>query len=263
MELSLDDPDMQYFVGLLQTDGHHAGNPDGKGRVSLELSGRDSLILRQLSDRLPVHTKIIERTRASNFSESHASCILHIYSMTFRRFLADSGVPAGKKSSIVKPPAECVNSADYWRGVIDGDGSVGWTARGIPFISLVSASEPLAVAYSDFIRHVTGKQRKPGRNSRDNVFNVMVTNITAATLARAMYLEGRGSALSIERKRLSAAELSAWVPPHSRFGVIRSAWSEDQDQVVLSVPVGEAAKILNRTPKSVSVRKSRLAKRLV
>ncbi|WP_082622779.1 LAGLIDADG family homing endonuclease [Terrabacter sp. Root85] len=84
----------------------------------------------------------------------------------------------------VAPPRECgLVSRAYLRGVLDGDGSVGFTRTGAPFVSLVTASEPMARFFEDQVWEVCGVRRSTRRNTRDRVFNVMVTNTSAALMA--------------------------------------------------------------------------------
>ena len=55
----------------------------------------------------------------------------------------------------VAPPRECgLVSRAYLRGVLDGDGSVGFTRTGAPFVSLVTASEPMARFFEDQVWQV-------------------------------------------------------------------------------------------------------------
>jgi hypothetical protein len=49
-----------------------------------------------------------------------------------RQAFIDLGPPVGRKSQIVRPPALPFSEVDYLRGIIDADGSVGFTASGLP-----------------------------------------------------------------------------------------------------------------------------------
>jgi hypothetical protein len=56
----------------------------------------------------------------------------------------------------------------------------------------------------------TGAKRTLKRNARDGIYNVLYTKENAQELAAHLYYPG---CLSLERKRLAAASLEAWVRP--------------------------------------------------
>lgn len=160
----------------------------------------------------------------------------------------------------VAPPRECgLVSRAYLRGVLDGDGSVGFTRTGAPFVSLVTASEPMARFFEDQVWEVCGVRRSTRRNTRDRVFNVMVTNTSAAQMAGHCWQAGDWPVMA--RKASAAAEVAAWQPlpeKAGRCGVKREKWTAAQDELLLSHSLAETAEILGRTMKSVSVRRWRL-----
>ena len=65
---------------------------------------------------------------------------MRIYNWDFRKWIKKY-VPVGKKSYIICPPKEEFSEVDYWRGIIDGDGSLG-IAKSLgnaPFLSVITA----------------------------------------------------------------------------------------------------------------------------
>lgn len=248
-----------YLFGLLQTDGTHEGSVDGKGRVSIELAVRDADILYALRAHLPCFSSVGHRARQTNFSGTteYRSASLRFYAQPARRRLADLGLPPGAKAHTAVPPVEALSAPDYVRGLVDGDGSVGFTAKGYPFISFVTASESLARYFEAIVFEVTGARRRSNRNARDQVFNVMVANQNAVTLARWLYYPG---SMALHRKAAAAAEVLEWTAPSSRYGVARKPWTPEEDAVVLSTPSNaEAATRLARTTQSVNLRRWRLS----
>jgi hypothetical protein len=151
------DPDIAYAIGLLQTDGTHSGSLDGKGRVSLELAIRDEGILTRIASLLPCYSSIGHRTRTTNFADNYETAILRFYDQATRRSAAGAGILVGRKSAEIAPPTGPLAVADYLRGLLDGDGSVGFTRKGEPFVSMVTASPSIARFFCDTIREVCGE----------------------------------------------------------------------------------------------------------
>src|SRR2546421_285365 len=168
----LKDPNHAYLFGFLQADGHLYQNTRNRGKVTIEVSAKDIGLLQQFSQLIPFYSSITTRTRRTNFSEEHVSACWSVYDQRFRQSLLNLGFPAGKKSDIMAVPNVGVSKADYFRGLIDADGSLGMTANGFPFLALVTASESLANAFAAFVLEVTGKRKHVARNTRDGIYNV-------------------------------------------------------------------------------------------
>jgi hypothetical protein len=252
-------PDVAYVIGLLQTDGTHSGSLDGKGRVSLELAVRDEKILARISSLLPCYSSIGHRTRTTNFADKYETAILRFYDQATRRSAAAAGILVGRKSDRIVPPTGPLAVPDYLRGLLDGDGSVGFTRKGEPFVSLVTASPVIARFFCDTIRDVCGVVRTARPNKRDGVYNILVLNLAAASLADWVWYAP--DVLGIERKSVAARQVAVWVPPAdkaARYQVVRKPWTESDDLIVLTHPQAEAARMLGRSISSVSVRKWRL-----
>ncbi|GAB3172334.1 hypothetical protein GCM10027059_41850 [Myceligenerans halotolerans] len=257
MDISaLTQPLFSHLAGLLATDGSHDGHPDRKGRLQIELSERDGELLERIAAAVPWRATMRTRTRTTNFSRgAYTTMTLRICAQEARRFFATAGIPTGPKSSTVAPPAHKFSAADYTRGLLDGDGSLGFTAKGYPFVSFTTASPALAAFMCATIEDVCGVVRTARRNTRDDVFNIMVTNVAAEKLATWAYYDG---ALGMRRKQAAARAIAEWTPPSSRYGVTKRAWTPEQDEVVRSNPPAVAAQLLNRSYQSISVRRWRL-----
>lgn len=249
-------PNISYITGFLQTDGSHSGDPERKGRITIELAVRDEAHLKSVATALPWRTSLSRRTRQTNFAAGgYTSAILNLHAQDARRFFAAVGVTPGRKSATVGPPDAPYVASDYVRGLIDGDGSIGFTAKGYPFVSMVTASERLAKYFCDVIAEVCLVRRTARRNTRDNVYNIMVTSTAAQALAAWCYYDG---ALALPRKAIAASEIAAWTAPTYRFGVSKRRWTPDQDAIVRSHSSVDAAQILDRTQQSVDMRRWRL-----
>jgi hypothetical protein len=254
--LDLMNPVHAYMYGLIQTDGHLSQGTRNRGKLQIEINYRDVHVLEQLASAIPYYSSINTRTRSTNFSPEHKSATLRVYDRKFRDELVSLGMIYGKKSETMDVPQCGFSQADYFRGIVDGDGSLGFTSSGFPFLSLCTASEKLAIAYESFIRKRTGKEKRLLRNSRDRVFNIILFKEDAQAVAATLYNKG---CVSISRKKQIALAIQAWKRPiNMRKVVHKKFWTDEQDSYILSHTIEESALILQRTERSIKMRLWRL-----
>lgn len=257
MEIDLTVPNMAYIFGFFQTDGHLSENTRNRGRLSLELNAEDRHILEDISKALHVRTTLKDRTRDTNFKDGYESTVLKLFDWDTREQLKALGLPVGKKSAIVTPPSVAFSERDYFRGLIDGDGSLGFTRTELPFVSFCTKSPSLCKALLDCIFKVTGQRKIVNPNARDKMYNITLFRESAQVFANYLY---EGAELALNRKRAAAANIQRWVRPNDmpKVEFQRRFWTKEEDDIVLSFSIEEAAKSLNRTVKSVTIRKHRL-----
>ncbi len=200
-KFDLRDPASAYVFGFMQADGHHYAGKGQKGSITIEIKAQDADLLRAMQQVLPWRTSVTFRTRATNFAESCELATLTPCALEARARLLELGLPVGRKSAIIAPPAEPFSHRDYLRGLIDADGSVGFTATGLPFVGLVTASPAIAAYACAEILRITGARRTSKPNKRDGVVNLMVASDPAAALARWLYKDAR---IALERKHAAA-----------------------------------------------------------
>ncbi|MFC7486325.1 hypothetical protein ACOCJ7_13850 [Knoellia sp. CPCC 206453] len=259
MLLNVSDPAVAYLLGLLHTDGSHYGDVNGKGKVTIELAVRDIDVLNAVQPVIPCYSSISLRTRKTNFADNCTTATLAFFDQEVRQQLATLGMPPGRKSRTVVPPTlEPTLQVPYLRGLLDGDGSIGFTAKDCPFVSFVTDSEALVrFVEAEIFRHAHVR-RRAGRNTRDGAFNVMVASVAAVDLATAVW--GVPNQVGLQRKREAAARVAAWTPPTSRFGIRRKGWLPHEDPVVMALDPETAAIQLGRTVQSVNMRRWRIAR---
>ncbi|MFI1105435.1 hypothetical protein [Streptomyces melanogenes] len=255
--MDLEDPRYAYMFGFLQADGHLAQGAGQKGRLTVEIGHRDIGILEEFQRLTPYNSTIRERTRATNLSESHRSAIWTLCSLEARTTLIEAGLPYGRKSIRIKPPRVPFSRPDYLRGVIDADGSVGFTGQGFPFVSLTTASTAIGAYLCHYAKKVTGAERLIARNARDGIYNILYAKEAAQALGAHLYYPG---CLSLERKRAAADSLGTWVrPPGMRAASTQHRWKEGEDRRLLELNDSTAAaEELGRTEKSCHLRLWRL-----
>ncbi|GCD98927.1 hypothetical protein EHYA_06639 [Embleya hyalina] len=251
-------PEYSHMFGFLQADGHLSAGTGQRGRLRLEVSARDRELLERFQRLCPYPSSIRERTRATNFSAEHASSIWTLCALEARNTLHALGMPYGRKSTLIGPPTGDHVARDYLRGLVDADGAIGVTAKGFPFLSLTTSSAAVSDYFCQFGLAVGGALRRPGRNARDGVFNILYTNDPAVAIARELYYEGSPA---LARKAAKAEIVRAWERPAGMRA--RSAprrWTEVDDAVVRAHPADTAAVLLGRTVASCTMRRWRLAK---
>jgi hypothetical protein len=249
-----------YIIGLLQTDGNLYEHGKNKGRLSIEINTSDNNILYDISKHFDCNFSIKDRTRdieikGNNYISKTSS--LTIYDLDtrneFRKY-----IPSGKKSLIIQKPDDIIE-VDYWRGVIDGDGSLGFTKKGLPFISLVTCSEILAEQYVDFLSNIIGYKKILNKNKRDKLYNIMVTNENSQKIISSLYYDG---CISINRKNSNAQKIKAWLRPDNvkRIDFERRKWTEHEDNYIIEHDLFDSIEYLKRTKKSITIRLCRLNK---
>jgi len=258
--------DTSYMIGLFQTDGSMSLTYPHrmKGKFQLELSIKDEDIIYKLEKLIPYHVGIRKRIRnkvLNGYSYNNNETIdLSVCSLDFRNFLLESGIPYGKKSKIIKPPLHIPNLSisDYVRGLYDGDGSLGLTIKGLPYISFATDSDDIANFLVNYISEVTGKSLKGlKRNNRDNIYNIMITKEDAIALSNEIYYEG---CLSLNRKYNKSLEVKNWVRPYDMIVSEKKFWTKEQDDFILKHDIEESTEYLDRTEDSVRMRLWRLNK---
>ncbi|MEU1255808.1 hypothetical protein ABZ445_21220 [Streptomyces chartreusis] len=227
-------PEYAYMFGFLQADGHLSQQSRQRGRLTVEINARDIDLLRKFQKLTPYNSSITERTRSTNFAETAHSAIWSLCSLEARTKLNELGLPYGRKSKTITPPRIEFSHRDYLRGVVDADGSVGYTSQGFPFLSLATKSTAIAVFACSYAREITGAERTLKRNARDGIYNVMYTKENAQQLTAHVYYPG---CLSLERKQIAADSLAPWVRPAGMGRrPPRIQWTAEMDRVLLAAP---------------------------
>lgn len=180
------DKNESYIFGILITDGSLYLANRNKGGVRLEISEKDEDLIDKLVEIIPNSSKR-KRTRTTNFSKEYCSVSFNNYQKEYRDRLIENGFPTHNKTINANIPSCEYDEISFWRGVIDGDGSVGITNKNEPFISLVTKSEFLKEEYLKFLFKNFNISKKASRNKRDNVYNIMVKNKNAVDLAKLLY----------------------------------------------------------------------------
>ncbi|MFD8789474.1 hypothetical protein [Streptomyces vinaceus] len=255
--MDLTDPRYAYMFGFLQADGHLSEQSRQRGRLTVEINVRDIHILHEFQRLTPYASNVSEGVRSTNFSSQHHSATWAMHALEARTTLNELGLPYGRKSATITPPRVEFSRRDYLRGMIDADGSVGFTGQGFPFVSLTTASTAVGAYLCHYAKKITGAGRQIKRNARDGIYNIVYTKEAAMQLAGHLYYPG---CLALLRKQTAADSLASWQRPAGmRFAPPRRRWSQADDRLLLQLDdPAAAARALDRTEQSCAMRLWRL-----
>lgn len=255
MDFFNDIEDFEYFCGLILADGHMRKHTRNRGDVQIELRESDNNILYDIQNRLNIKSNIYSRKRRSNFSNCFKTNVLTICNHDFCEFLNENGIPYGKKDNTTMPN-QFANSPDFWRGFVDGDGSLGKTKNNRCFLSLVIKNEDIKYNFTNLINKITGRVKKVRRNKRDDIYNISLFCELAQDMVK--FLNYESCSLSLNRKKDLAAEVLSWKRPLRMRKKILRKWTQEEDNFISNHNLEESIRILGRSGNSIKMRKWRI-----
>jgi hypothetical protein len=251
---NLNNKNYKYFLGLAMSDGHLRSATRNRGCLEIELNKRDQNILDKLERLIPANVSRSKRTRITNFSTSSSVCSIRVFDIKFRRLINAHGMPYGKKSYTLIIPNKLANDIDFWRGFVDGDGSLGKaksTTRKC-FLALTTKSEDVATKYLKFLAKKFGIYKTSRRNKRDGVYNITLLGCAAQKVAKTLYYKG---CLGIDRKRSAAKTICNMNLPQTAGS---RRWTKAEDEYLLKNGLAKSMKKLSRSEQAVKCRLFRL-----
>lgn len=191
-------PDAAYWLGFIFTDGtvNHTRNQSPTVAIVLKKADRNHLVkFRDFLGSEHTITPIKPAAVKINPGAGTGACRFAVRSQQ----LAGRIEALGRYGPVVDP--ELAASRDFWRGCVDGDGTVGiWS--GIPQVKLVG-SKWLMQAYVDFLGPV-GSRRPLHPRPAKTIFVVSTSYVTAEKVADRLYT---GAATALDRKAAAAAQI--------------------------------------------------------
>lgn len=236
-----------YLYGIFITDGNLWLSTRNRGKITLEVNINDESLLLKMAELIP-NSYVNYRVRDTNFKKQYKSVIFSNCNLWFRKIFIDSGFPIRDKTVLANTPQCEYSERDFWRGVIDGDGSIGFTNEGTPFVSLITTSDTLKQAFINLLYNKLGITKRVHRNKRDNAYNIIIKNEQAVKFSRWLYTDN--DCLHLNRKYQDSVKISSWVrtKPHGNKGV---PFDEYEINYILSHRVEDSIEHLNRSKKSI------------
>lgn len=208
-ELVFDNPtnsEAAYWLGFLMGDGSIV-----KNRLSCELADIDKNHLFLLKE-------FLQSTHPVKFYDSrkagwYGSCKIEVHSPHLVRTLSTYGIIQGKSTKNVWIKKGLMKIPDFWRGMIDSDGSIKIrkTKEGyeLPYLSLCGTKK-LMRQFIAFVRSHTSTKATPIKGKGNYYWRVTLEGKPARKIVKLLYGEGR---VALERKNQVAQEIILRFPP--------------------------------------------------
>lgn len=189
-----------YWAGFLAADG----SVNNRGGCSLQLQLGDSHHLEKFKKWLNIDNEIgytkpnSKYNRSLNLTvKSSGSAYIHFTSKDVIQDLAEYGITPNK-SLTYSPPDFCCESADFWRGMVDGDGTIGKK----PYIMLVGTKQTCD-GFKKFVSKICDSRASV--LPRVNIYGVCFTGIYAEPILKQLYFNK--PEFFLERKLTRAKKL--------------------------------------------------------
>lgn len=213
MYKNLTNEQLSYLYGLFITDGFLTIKKKENNHIyymlGIELQEKDKDILEKIYQLLP-EGHIYQRIRNTNFKNDYICYSFYYLKQDFPLWLIENGFPLENKTELAAPPNWNYDENAFWRGVLDGDGSIGLrhTKQWLyPFISLTTKSEKLKLAYHNFLLKTINFNERNKRNKRDNIYNITICNKRAIALSKIIY---KDNTIHLDRKYNKYLEILEW-----------------------------------------------------
>jgi hypothetical protein len=247
------------MYGFFSADGNLYEMSRNRGRFSIELSVVDVEILERFKvvlEGIGYTVSLTSRTRNTNFKKNYCSSVLRLHSFDFRQCLKRLGYIAGNKAGMSLPAGD-YSIRDYLRGYFDANGSVGFTAKGFPFICLGTPNENVANLWKEYAGKITGYYSSVKRNARDGYYNIMFNKERAQEVIKNLYTE---DCICLRRKKIVAEQVLLWQRPDNMRKHVRQVWEAWEDDYVLSHSIKDSVEKLQRSYSSIVSRRGVLKK---
>lgn len=174
-----------YFYGLLLADGTISDS----GKVNLQLESSDAHIIESLKSELNLNSNVNNFISKDGWKSSSLCFTVKAISES----LQNLGLTP-RKSTKEFAPDSMSNDKHFWRGVIDGDGSIGKTDR--PKVYLCG-SEILCNQFLQYCQSINPSITTKTVLMKGGLYRVTITGIKAATILNELY---SNSTFKLERK---------------------------------------------------------------
>jgi hypothetical protein len=157
----VDTPAKAYWLGFISADGCIVAtprNPEGN-HLAMQLAIRDKSHLTKLKEALGANAGV--RTRVNTgFGKTLGSALLSVGSRRLTDGLLALGVTPRKSATQVPWDGPAHLMPHYWRGMMDGDGSLARKGDGL-FTIFLCGSEPCVRGFAKWAAQVCGTTAKP------------------------------------------------------------------------------------------------------
>lgn len=193
---TLNTSDKAYWTGFLMADGAIYGR-----YVSLSLASKDVVHLEKFRAAIGADYPIFSLHKYG--TRTHR---IQLGSKLMVEDLAAHGVSPRKSFTAIPPCLSRSLERDFWRGMIDGDGSIVF-AKDRPTVKLFGSFDS-CLAFCEFVDRVCGHRYRISKHK--SIFCIEVSRGGhAASLLRLLY---DNAVTSLDRKAERARTAMAWIP---------------------------------------------------
>lgn len=203
-------PEAEYWIGFLLADGCVSdSNILQVGLATADVAHLEKLTAFLGSDKSP---SIINCSNGTTFAS------LSVNSHRICARLRDFGV-VPRKTATARAPQALINSRDFWRGCVDGDGFVSATtpSRAAPRLGFCGTPE-IVEQFRQFVCSVDAKYTAKAQ-TQNAIQHLHTKGWTAVRLAQTLYAE---APVSLDRKAAAAKEVLNWARSPERRKTSRS-----------------------------------------
>jgi hypothetical protein len=189
------DQESAYWIGFLMADGCVSKRAGSSAVISLSLAEIDRGHVEKFRDFLGATNPINVHTKTDHSGRKFNSCRLGVVSEKLAVRLSEFGVVPRK--SLTAKVAHLEMDRDFWRGVIDGDGSIFVKNGRNPEIAL-GGSEQLMIQFKEFASSIVGPiTKKIHRRKGSNFWLICFQNSKALAIIEVLY---KGCSIALDRK---------------------------------------------------------------
>lgn len=196
----------------------------------------------------PTHLSIQE-LETQIFKKNYKSAILSNHRKSFRNKFIQAGMPVKNKGLIGSPPNTTYSESDFWRGVFDGNGSLGFTKTNEPFISLATKSIKLKTALCELLSTKFDIHKNIEPNKRDHIYNIVLKNEDAIQFCDFLY---ENSNICLQRKYNAYLQIKTWTRTKKR--IKQQSWSKNEITYIQEHSIEESMQHLNRSKQSIKMK---------
>lgn len=183
-----------YWLGFLLADGTViTGEKIGNPQIALVLSDRDTEHVKKFVEFMGVPTNF-----NTNSYNGHGRARGTFRSQKIADNLANFGV-CPNKTHTAKVDDRVNNNRHFWRGLIDGDGSVGTDSKNYPEITLTGTKKVCASFLNNVVQKITNSSCSVINNGDSK--RVVVCGKYAVKMIKYLY---KNNSVSLDRKQKQA-----------------------------------------------------------
>jgi hypothetical protein len=167
----IDTPEKAYWLGFIATDGCVRGFESGSLRLVIKLARKDrahlEILHHALQAKRPIRdTEEWSKPPGTDERKKRPASVLDVCSPQIVNALVRHGITARKTDELQPWDGPAHLMRHYWRGVIDGDGTIG-TYDGEAKLGLCG-SKPLVEAFLEWAKGICGTTANPRQGKQGN-----------------------------------------------------------------------------------------------